>query len=60
MIGIDGKAIQIGRALRAWTQRDLSRATGLSLHRVWELENNQRVPTKDELAKILRALSTGE
>ena len=57
---LDGKSITIGRALRGWSQRELAQIAGLKPHRVWKLENNVSSPRPVELAKILRALSTGE
>jgi transcriptional regulator with XRE-family HTH domain len=56
---LDGRAIQIGRALRGWNQRDLALASDLKVRCVWEIENNMRPPTRTELARILGALSTG-
>jgi len=56
---LSGNAIQIGRAMRGWSQRDLAEAAGLTPWRIWKFENNRDTPRLEELAAILSALSTG-
>jgi len=56
---LSGNAIQIGRAMRGWSQRDLAAAAGLTPWRIWKFENNRDTPRLEELAAILSALSTG-
>ena len=57
-IFLTGKAIQVGRALRGMTQRELAEASGLPVWRVWSLEHGVKPPKPDELAKILMALTS--
>jgi transcriptional regulator with XRE-family HTH domain len=57
MMDIDesGNAIQIGLAMRGWSQRDLAEAAGLTPWRIWKFENNRDTPCLEELAAILSA-----
>lgn len=57
---LDGRAIQIGRSMRGMTQRELAEATRLKPWRLWAIEHDKSPARHDELAKILRALSTGD
>ena len=55
-----GHAIKLGRTMRNLTQRQLAEAAGLKQHRLWTIENDRDTPRPDELAKILKVLSTGD
>jgi transcriptional regulator with XRE-family HTH domain len=56
-LALDGSAVRITRAFRNWTQRELAQRAGLTLNRVWQIENNVCKPSGDELARIFGALS---
>ena len=55
-----GRAIQIGRALKGWSQRELGERAGIKPWRVWSIENDVLPARPNELAKILKALTTGD
>ena len=52
--------MRVARAVRGLTQREIARATGLSVWRVWNLEHGLSEPTADEIVKLWGALSTSE
>jgi len=56
---LDGPTIRKWRTLYGWTQRGLALRTGLSSQRIWKFENNVEKPRVEEMAAIVRALSTG-
>ena len=57
---LDPKTIKFGRNIRGWSQRQLGEATGLRPWRIWAIENGVYEPRVDELARILKALSTND
>ena len=59
-IVMTGHAIKLGRAMRNMSQRQLAQATGLRIHRVWQLENDVTPPRPEELALILGALASDD
>ena len=50
---LSGNAIQIGRAMRGWSQRDLAEAAGLTPWRIWKFENNRDTPRLEESRPFL-------
>ena len=57
---LNGQAIKIARAMRGWSQRELGEKSGLKPWRIWSMENNVFPPRPNELASILKALTTGD
>lgn len=60
IVELDGKTIKLWRMLRGWSQRQLGEATGLKSWRIWAIENAVYEPRDDELARILKALTTDD
>jgi transcriptional regulator with XRE-family HTH domain len=59
-VKLDGRAIQIGRSMRGMTQRELAEATQIKPWRLWAIEHDESPARPGELARILKALSTGD
>ena len=54
----NGALLKVLRATQDLSQKTLSQTTLISVAKIWAIENNVAVPTKNELAKIWTALST--
>jgi transcriptional regulator with XRE-family HTH domain len=54
-----GDNLRVLRVMRRLSQKELGKRVGLPQSRIWQYENNYVAPPDDELAKIVKALSTG-